>query len=146
MSSVKKISRKDISKMSFRDFLRASREPYRRLFSYLHPYRGRFAMGILFGALFGAVQALLVFDVQYVAGAVFADHHATKKVTLAKWFPQLQNLQFHSSLGIVLAICATIPLLMALRGVCSYLNSYCMLWVSVRVLDDIRKQVFRHTL
>ncbi len=35
---------------------------------------------------------------------------------------------------------------MLLRGVCSYLNSYFMLWVSVRVLDDIRQQVFRHTL
>jgi subfamily B ATP-binding cassette protein MsbA len=146
MAAVKKISRKDIAKMSFRDFLRASREPYRRLFSYLQPYRGRFIAGILFGALFGAVQALLVFDVQYVAGAVFADHHATKKVALAKWFPQLNEFHFNGSLGMVLAICATIPLLMALRGLCSYLNSYCMLWVSVRVLDDIRTQVFRHTL
>jgi hypothetical protein len=45
-----KISRKDISKMSFRDFLRASREPYRRLFSYLKPYRFRFGLGILFGS------------------------------------------------------------------------------------------------
>ena len=35
---------------------------------------------------------------------------------------------------------------MFLRGLCSYLNSYCMLWCSVRVLDDIRQQVFRHTL
>lgn len=146
MAAVKKISRKDISKMSFRDFMRASREPYRRLFSYLRPYRMRFAMGIMFGALFGAVQALLVFDVQYVAGAVFAEHHAKKTVALAKWFPQLNDLHFGGSLGMVLAICATIPLLMALRGLCSYLNSYCMLWVSVRVLDDIRTQVFRHTL
>src|SRR4029079_11717406 len=55
-------------------------------------------------------------------------------------------LHFDRSLGTVLAICATIPLLMALRGLCSYLNSYFMLWVSVRVLDDIRQQVFRHTL
>ena len=146
MSSLKKISRKDIAKMSFRDFLRASHEPYRRLFSYLSPYRFRFFLGIVFGALFGAVQALLVFDVQYVAGAVFRDHHATKTVALTKWFPQLADLHFDNRPALVLAICATIPLLMALRGLCSYLNSYYMLWVSVRVLDDIRQQVFRHTL
>ena len=142
----KKITRKDIAKMSFRDFMHASREPYRRLFSYLKPYRFRFALGILFGALFGAVQAILIFDIQYVAGAVF-DHHTAKKAsTIVKIFPWLADLHFESSLWVVLAICATIPFLMLLRGLCSYLNSYYMLWVSVRVLDDIRQQVFRHTL
>ena len=69
--STKKISRKDIAKMSFSDFLRAAREPYRRLFSYLRPYRGRFFLGIFFGGLFGAIQGLLIFDIQFVAGAVF---------------------------------------------------------------------------
>ncbi len=249
----KKISRKDIAKMSFRDFLRASREPYQRLFSYLKPYRWRFTLGIIYGALYGAVQALMIFDIQYVAGAVFNEHkpkvtgvvlsqagvataaetagappsvgqiwvqfyldtkyqqslrpgqiiHSTrfptlngaqipgqivtvtprsaggsdflevelavddpehrlqpgalaladfgrlpsKKVALVKWFPELAELRIeHPSILVLAAICASIPLLMALRGLCSYLNSYYMLWVSVRVLDDIRQQVFRHTL
>ena len=164
----KKVSRKDIARMSFGDFLRASREPYRRLFSYLKPYRGRFVMGILFGALFGAVQALLVFDIQYVAAAVFEEPPPAvsapadsgqqaaaapavpakpKKVpALVRLFPRLGQLHFSGGMGVTLLICTTIPLLMCLRGVCSYLNSYYMLWVSVRVLDDIRQQVFRHTL
>jgi subfamily B ATP-binding cassette protein MsbA len=132
--------------MTFREFLRASQAPYMRLAAYLKPYRWRFGLGIAFGALFGAVQALMVFDIQYVAGAVFPDHDAHKAVKLVKWFPQLANLHLSNSLGTVLIICATIPFLMALRGVCSYLNSYYMLWVSTRVLDDIRQQVFRHTL
>lgn len=146
---IKKISRKDIAKMSFGDFVQASRGPYARLFSYLRPYRFRFGLGILFGALYGAVQALLIFDVQFVAGAVFPDHQAEaagSKSALVRWFPELANLQLDPSMSTVLLICATIPLLMLLRGACSYLNSYCMLWVSVRVLDDIRSQVFRHTL
>ena len=92
--------------MSFREFLRASREPYRRLFSYLTPYRWRFVMGIIYGALFGAVQALMIFDVQYVAGAVFPDHTAKKAVKLAQWFPQLQDVHLNNSLLTVLAICA----------------------------------------
>jgi ATP-binding cassette, subfamily B, bacterial MsbA len=144
--ATKKISRKDIAKMSFTDFLREARGPYARLFSYLRPYRGRFAAGILFGALFGIVQALLVFDVQYVAGAVFPDRHSTTPSALVKWFPALGDLQVGASGFTVLLICASIPALMALRGLCGYLNSYCMLWVSVRVLDDIRTEVFRHTL
>ena len=143
----KKISRKDIAKMSFRDFLRAAREPYRRLFSYLKPYRGRFATGILFGALFGAIQGLIVFDIQFVAGAVFPDSERKAPAALVRWIPELANLRFaDAGLGTVLIICATIPALFFLRGLCSYLNSYCMLWCSVRVLDDIRQQVFRHTL
>ncbi len=143
----KKISRKDIAKMSFGDFLRAAREPYARLFSYLRPYRGRFFTGILFGALFGAIQGLLVFDIQFVAGAVFPDNTNKAPAAIVRWFPKLAQLRFHdASLGTVLLICSTIPALMFLRGLCSYLNSYCMLWCSVRVLDDIRKQVFRRTL
>ncbi len=144
--ATKKLSRKAIAKMSFRDFLREARGPYARLFSYLKPYRTRFFAGILCGALFGIVQALLVFDVQYVASAVFPDRGSPAGGPLVKWFPQLADLQVGSSLFTVLLICASIPALMALRGLCGYLNSYCMLWVSVRVLDDIRTEVFRHTL
>lgn len=144
-----KFTRKAIAKMSFRDFLRASREPYQRLFSYLRPYRRRFVLGVLFGALYGAVQGLLIFDVQFVAGAVFPappDGRSHTPSALVKLFPGLADFHAGAGLSQVLLICATIPLLMALRGLCSYLNSYCMLWVSVRVLDDIRQKVFRHTL
>lgn len=142
----KKVSRKDIAKMSFGEFLRASRDPYRRLFSYLRPYRGRFFAGIVAGIFFGAVQALLVFDVQFVGGAIFPDPHPQSGGALVRWFPALAELRLNADATRVLMICASIPLLMLLRGLCGYLNSYCMLWVSVRVLDDIRQQVFRHTL
>ena len=46
----------------------------------------------------------------------------------------------------VILVCATIPRLMAMRGLFSYLNAYCLLWVSQRVLDDIRQKLFRHML
>lgn len=142
----KKISRKDISKMSFREFLRASREPYRRLFSYLRPYRFRFGLGILFGALFGAVQALMIFDVKFVTAAVFSEGKVKLDPRLLEWFPSLAKLEVGNGLGVLILICASIPAIMLLRGACSYLNSYFMLWVSVRVLDDIRKEAFRHAL
>ncbi|MEQ1862191.1 MAG: ABC transporter transmembrane domain-containing protein [Chthoniobacteraceae bacterium] len=146
MSKTKKVSRKDIAKMSFAEFVRAAKEPYRKLFSYLRPYRGRFFLGILFGALFGVVQGILIFDVQFVAGTVFPDGKPNLPEKVAAWAPWLAHLGASPTLGSVLLICATIPLMMGLRGLFGYLNSYCMLWVSVRVLDDIRKAVFRHTL
>jgi subfamily B ATP-binding cassette protein MsbA len=142
----KRVSRKDIAKMSFAEFLRAARRPYGQLFSYLRPYRGRFALGILFGALFGLVQGVLIFNVQFVAGTVFPDGNRHLPEKIARWLPWLEELAVSPTLANVLLICASIPFLMGLRGLCSYLNSYCMLWVSVRVLDDIRTKVFRHTL
>jgi subfamily B ATP-binding cassette protein MsbA len=132
--------------MSFAEFLRTARRPYGQLFSHLRPYRGRFLLGILFGALFGLVQGVLIFDVQFVAGTVFPDGSRHLPEKIAQWAPWLERLAVSPSLTNVLLICASIPLLMGLRGLCSYLNSYCMLWVSVRVLDDIRTKVFRHTL
>ncbi|HEX8294979.1 MAG TPA: ABC transporter transmembrane domain-containing protein [Chthoniobacteraceae bacterium] len=142
----KKLSRKEIARMSFGDFVREARGPYARLFSYLRPYRARFFAGILFGGLFGVVQALLVFDVQFVAGAVFPQHAATGGGVLVRWFPQLAQFRIDNSPTTVMLICASIPMLMLLRGLCGYLNSYCMLWCSVRILDDIRQEVFRHTM
>ena len=81
-----KFTRKQIAKMSFREFLRASREPYQRLFSYLRPYRRRFALGILFGALYGAVQGLLIFDIQFIAGAVFPEGRSRTPGALVRDF------------------------------------------------------------
>jgi subfamily B ATP-binding cassette protein MsbA len=154
MAAAKKISRKDIARMSFRDFMMASREPYRRLFAYLGPYRGRFWLGILFGGLFGGVQALMIFDVQFVARAVFSggtlalEGGALGKIPegVRRWIPESAHLQIGDGIGMVAVVCLSIPALFLLRGLCSYLNSYLMLWVSVRVLDDIRREAFRHTL
>jgi subfamily B ATP-binding cassette protein MsbA len=146
MAASKKISRRDISKMSFGDFLRASREPYFRLFSYLKPYRVRFWLGILFGALFGAVGALLIFDVKVVTAAVFSGGKIDFGPRLLSWFPFLAHVELGTDVRSVIWVCASIPAIMAVRGFCGYLNSYLMLWVSVRVLDDIRREAFRHTL
>ena len=58
---MKKISRKDISKMSTTEFTRAAIGPYRRLASYLKPYKTRFILGIVFGALYGVVNGISAF-------------------------------------------------------------------------------------
>jgi subfamily B ATP-binding cassette protein MsbA len=144
----KKISRKDINKMSTRDFLRASREPYFKLASYLKPYRGRFLLGVLFGALFGVANGALILLIRQVVPLVFPDggEHTLK---IPKWMPfiHMEPIQAgHATLWQVILICASIPALMAVRGMFSYLNSYCLLWVSQRVLDDIRQKLFVHLM
>ncbi len=120
----------------------------RRLVGYLKPYRSRLAVGILLGVLSGGINALLIADLQFVTSLVFpaAKAAAGKVPSLVKWFPALAGLSLDGALWQVLVICGTIPVLMGLRGVLGYFNSYCMLWVSCRVLDDIRVEAFRSIL
>lgn len=120
----------------------------RRLVGYLRPYRSRLAVGILLGVLSGGINALLIADLQFVTSLVFpATKAAAGKVpSLVQWFPALAGLSLDGALWQVLVICGTIPVLMGLRGLLGYFNSYCMLWVSCRVLDDIRVEAFRSIL
>lgn len=155
---MKKISRKDISKMSTAEFTRAAIGPYRRLASYLKPYKTRFILGILFGALYGIVNGGMVWVIKYVTEQVFAARDAGKEFeTIAEKLPQdAETLGAVGKIndaiaatggevglsGSILMIAALVPVIMVLRGLCGYLNSYCMLWVSTRVLSDIRTQLF----
>jgi subfamily B ATP-binding cassette protein MsbA len=145
--SSKPISRDEMKKMSFREFLRVSREPYMRLGAYLKPYRTRFSMGILCGAVYGAANGALIVLISKVVPLIFPDGQA-KPIKIPAWLPlHIPPIQPGSATTAqVMLICASIPTLMAIRGLFSYLNAYCMLWVSQRVLDDIRQQVFRHML
>jgi subfamily B ATP-binding cassette protein MsbA len=42
----------------------------------------------------------------------------------------------------ILLICLAIPAIMTVRSLCSYGNTYCMQWVSNKVVTDIRGQLF----
>lgn len=145
--STKRISRKDIAKMSLRDFVKVAKGPYARLFSYLKPYRKRFWLGIFFGVCFAAANAALVWVMKHAGDLVMPSPGTTGSTlptALHEW--AAPGPDGRSPMVVVVAVCLTIPVVMALRGLFSYLNAYCILWVSQRVLDDIRQAVYRHTL
>ncbi len=143
----KRITRNAAAKMSTGELLRVGIGPYRRLLGYLRPYRGRFLLGMFFGALFGVANGALVLLIRWVTPIIIPDRKA-EAIRMPSWIPiQLPEIPSHNaSLWDVVLICASIPLLMAVRGLFSYLNAYCLLWVSQRVLDDIRQSLFRHLL
>ena len=145
----KKSPAKTSRKCPSREFLRASREPYRRLLGYLRPYRGRFLLGMLFGALFGVGQWRADPAHPRAWCRSFFPTARRRRSKLAergfRFSSRRLNPAQRGAVGSG-AICATIPALMAVRGLFSYLNAYCMLWVSQRVLDDIRQPLFRHML
>jgi subfamily B ATP-binding cassette protein MsbA len=67
---MKKVSRKEIANMSAGEFVSAAREPYRRLLGYLKPYRKRFVLGLLAGAVYGVLNGLMVAAVHHVGSEV----------------------------------------------------------------------------
>lgn len=133
-----------MSGMSTGEFLKASQAPYRKLISYLKPYRGRFSIGILFGALFGTTNLLLLLTIRFAADKVFPGANDPGATLTAAEKTALLTGDGPSAVALteIIWFCAAIPLIMALRGLFSYLNSYCMTWVSLRVLSDIRIQLF----
>ncbi len=148
--------------MSSAEFMKAAREPYKQLFKYILPYKGRFFMGIAFGALFGVVNGAMIWVIKFAGDQVFgsksavqdfdqvvaklpADVQSENSGLVDQWRGILEtNLGQDGGIttGIILAGIA-VPLIMLIRGVCSYLNTYCMTWVSLRVLRDIRSKLFR---
>ncbi|HSH37930.1 MAG TPA: ABC transporter ATP-binding protein [Chthoniobacterales bacterium] len=132
-------------KRSFWETLKAGSGPYRRLFGYVRPYRGRFGIGLGFGLLYGVINGCLPLVLAKVMTTVFQG--AGGPITTTTIFQNRAQLdqgpQMMNSLAI---LCLAIPGVMIARSLCSYLNSYCMAWVSNKVLTDIRTQLFSKIL
>ena len=119
--------------------MRDAWRPYAQLLPFLRPYRGRFYAGLLCGALAGVVNGgygLVIKKVMDYAipsgGGKMAALHADSAAG-----PGIDG---------VLWICALIPAMVFARSVFAYLNAYCMAWVSLKLLVDIRTKLFRHIL
>ena len=121
---------------------------FRKIGAYLKPYKTRFIIGEIAGIAFAVCNTALplltttVFDAtaQHPASA----HAAHSKVSL---FGGGMNNFFHQLAGRpggIIVICAAIPALMLLRGIFDFINNYFVAWTSLKVLGDMRKQVFAH--
>tara|TARA_B100001287_G_scaffold183009_1_gene154388 strand:- start:910 stop:2811 length:1902 start_codon:yes stop_codon:yes gene_type:complete len=135
---------------------------YRRLASYLKPYKWRFGLGILFGALYGVVNGAMVLVINYVTNVVFGDSKSLDDFQKVKdkvapedfkeaeeSFKKVEEVLIKNSEAVsefnsdILFVALLIPMIMVARGLCGYLNAYCMLWCSLRVLSDIRVKLYR---
>ena len=133
-------------KQSFWQTLRAASSSYRRLYSYVKPYKVRFALGLASGFAFGIVSSLLPLAVARVTSTVF--HGAAPNPMALR--SNLHALDAGPKINSIVLICLAIPVIMTLRSLCSYGNSYFMQWVSNKVITDIRTQLFnkmvRHSM
>lgn len=138
-----------------------------RLLRFVWPYiRGhmpRFSTGIVLAILFGITNGLLLWAINTLlnrmspgvqpdaasAAAALAQGtlaewkstlHAASERYLDPWLPRAgRTLDTRQMAGGILLF----PLLAALRGFLGYASSYCLAWVSERVINDLRVNVLR---
>lgn len=129
-------------KLPLPQLIRAFWGPYLRLAVYLKPYKVRFAWGLFFGILAGLVNGVIPI-VLYMVGAVALPKAPTVgKINITDYVPDAGSMSIESKFVILLII----PAVVIARGIFSYLNAYCLSWVSFRVLRDVRRELFAHLM
>jgi len=131
-------------KKTFREVLREGWRPYLQLFKFLRPYRSRFIIGLVAGAAYGALNGSIPLVVKYVAQQVLGPGFSQEK------FLSSTTMMDPSTPGkgveTVIFACLLVPLVIILRSIVSYVNGYCMGWVSLKVLRDLRHRLFEHLI
>ncbi len=134
------------TKQSFWETLRAASGSYRRLYSYVRPYKGRFILGLALGLAYGAVTSLLPLAIARVTSTAFQGAAPNQGAIRSN----LHVLDTGPKINSIVLICLAIPAIMTVRSLCSYGSTYCMQWVSNKVVTDIRAQLFskmvRHSM
>ncbi|HEX3624626.1 MAG TPA: ABC transporter ATP-binding protein [Verrucomicrobiae bacterium] len=126
-------------------------------------YRLRLIIGVATGILSGLMQPLLMGTVLFLVGAVFpsekdaAPNSAVSRMPkfVQAWFSQARDAlttgvhhhPWSPEVKItVVALVASIPIVMFLRGLFGVLNVYFLQWVASRSVADLRARLFRHLL
>lgn len=125
-------------KQSFWQTLRTAPGSYRRLYGYVKPYKGRFILGLSLGLAYGGVNSLFPLAIARVTSTIF--HGAAPNPMAVRH--NLGVLDTGPKINSIVLICLAIPAIMTVRSLCSFGSTYCMQWVSNRVVSDIRNQLF----
>jgi ABC-type multidrug transport system, ATPase and permease components len=135
------------AKLPFPQLVREFWKPYLRLTVYLKPYKKRLVLGLFFGVLAGLVNGLFAWVVKTVGDKVLPGGPGIGGFgAVGNQTASVPTDAVPASFESVVWISLLIPAAMILRGVFTYLNSYCLSWVSLRVLRDIRSQLFQHIM
>ena len=125
-------------KQSLWQTLREACGPYRRLYSYVKPYKVRFILGLAMGLAYGGVTSLFPLAISRVSKHNFP-RAGPKPMSISS---NLHALDTGPKINSIVWICLAIPAIMTVRSLCSYGNAYYMQWVSNKVVTDIRDQLF----
>ena len=121
-------------KIPMRELLRRMWVPYKQLLPYLAKYKARFIAGLLCGVGAGVTNSMVPLTLKRVADAIFpggGKHAATAMVGHGP------------TITAMIGVCLLIPTVMIARSILGYLNTYYISWVSLKLLNDIRNDLFR---
>lgn len=104
--------------------MNSTTQVYRRLLSYVWPYRFMFSLAIFGNILYAIVDAGLIKLLQPLLDEGFVNHNPL----FIRWIPYMV-------VGIFL-----------IRGVATFLSTYCMGWVGRQVVMHFRQRMFEHLL
>ena len=121
-------------------YLPKSWGPFRELVGYLAPYKQRIALGLLAGIGFAAVNSSMLLLIRWIGDTAFQGKF--NQADMMKGATLGQGPKIDAFLWMALLI----PGVMILRSLLSYANVYCLTWVSLRALRDMRRRVFGHLM
>jgi ATP-binding cassette, subfamily B, bacterial MsbA len=128
-----------------------------KLWKLTRPYKLRFILGFIFGALSGIGDSTVIATTAFVVGVVFFGREDSRVNAAISQLPLWARTAFvnaqhlvaanvsGSKMGLLLVV-SLIPAAVLFRGVCNYLNSYLMGWVASRAISDLRVKLFDHLL
>ena len=129
-------------KQPFWQTLRDASVSYRRLYAYVKPYKARFITGLALGLAYGGVNSLFPIAIARVTSTIF---HGGAPSPMGMG-ANIHALDTGPKINSIILICLAIPAIMTARSLCSYGSTYCMQWVSNKVVSDIRSQLFSKML
>jgi subfamily B ATP-binding cassette protein MsbA len=125
----------------------------RKLWQFARPYRGRLFLGILAGVLAGLTSALVMGAITLVSFVVFQAPNGKPMIGVPEFVqPWLDRAHagmgsgLHEHFWAVALLVSTIPLVMLLSKIVGYLNTYCLQWVAIRAITDLRTKLFSHLM
>ena len=122
------------------------KQVYLRLLSRTKPYRGRLAIAVLFGILFGGSVFGLLFSAKGGMSQVFGGAGTRLQETADVWVNQWYAGAMDHDLLTTIVVLGAVLFCIALRGLSFYFSKYLIEWVAQRVVMGLRNDVFTKIL
>ncbi|MDB6019869.1 MAG: transporter [Pedosphaera sp.] len=127
-----------------------------KIWGLARPYRVRLFLGVLTGIIAGLLEPLMIATFTFVYQLIFTESGPDMGAQL-KYLPGfvqdwLQAAQQALATDVkthptaVILVIATIPTVIFLRGLFSYLNIYLLQWTAIRAITDLRIRLFQHLI
>lgn len=128
------------------------------------PYRTRLGLGVFIGILAGLIEPVAIAVFTTIFHLIFSPEKASVEEmmkglpdfavnlipqVLVNWLDAAQQALVagvRTNPSAVLVLVSFIPMVVFLRGLLGYLNSYCLQWVAIRAITDLRVRLFDHLM